>query len=72
MREEHTIHLLEIPIGGKEGFVWNRLHGQREEICEALAKDENEGRRRILQTRLLKIDAERPAFDGHAAVWACD
>ena len=56
MREEHTIHLVEIPIGGKEGFVWNRLHGEREEICEALAKEEIERRGRILQTRLRKVD----------------
>src|SRR6185295_2870401 len=56
MREENTIHLVEIPIGGKEGFVWNRLHGQREDICEALAKDESEDRRKILQTRLRRID----------------
>jgi len=56
MREEHTIHLLEIPIGGKEGFVWNRLHGEREEICEALLKEETDGRRKILQTRLRNID----------------
>ena len=56
MREEHTIHLVEIPIGGKEGFVWNRLHGQREDICEALAKEEIEGRRKALQTRLRKVD----------------
>jgi Prokaryotic dksA/traR C4-type zinc finger len=56
MREEHTIHLVDIPIGGKEGYVWNRLHGQREEICEALAKEESEGRRKSLQTRLRKVD----------------
>ena len=56
MREEHTIHLLEIPIGGKEGFVWNRLHGDREEICEALTKEKTESSRRILQTRLRQVD----------------
>jgi len=56
MREEHTIHLVEIPIGGKEGFVWNRLHAEREEICEALATEEIERRGRILQTRLRKVD----------------
>ena len=56
MREEHTIPLVEIPIGGKEGFVWNRLHGQREETCEALVKEETEGRRKILQTRLRRVD----------------
>ena len=56
MREEHTIHLLEIPIGGKDGFVWNRLHAEREDICEALAKEETESSRKILQTRLRKVD----------------
>jgi len=56
MREERTIHLAEIPLGGKDGFTWNRLHGEREEICEALLKEETEGRRRILQTRLRQID----------------
>src|SRR4026207_553716 len=56
MREERTIHLIDVPIGGKDGFVWNRLHGEREDICEALLKDETGGRREILQTRLRKID----------------
>ena len=56
MREERTIHLAEIPIGGKEGFVWNRLHGEREELCERLLQDETEDRRKILQTRLRKLD----------------
>lgn len=56
MREEHTIQLAEIPISGKEGFVWNRLHAEREEICEALAKEATEGRSKILQTRLRKVD----------------
>ena len=35
MSENRTIHLVEIPIGGKAGFIWNRLHGEREDICEA-------------------------------------
>jgi len=56
MREERTIHLAEIPLGGQEGFVWNRLHGEREEICEALVKEETEGRRKTLQTRLRTVD----------------
>jgi hypothetical protein len=56
MREEHTIHLVEIPIGGKDGFTWNRLHGEREEICEALVKEETEGKRHLLQARLRRID----------------
>ena len=56
MREERTIHLVDIPIGGKDGFVWNRLHGEREDICEALLKEETGGRREIMQTRLRKLD----------------
>ena len=56
MREERTIHLVDVPIGGKDGFVWNRLHGEREDICEALLEEETGGRREILQTRLRKLD----------------
>ena len=59
MNENRTIHLLEIPIGGKGGFAWNRLHGEREHICEALLKDPGplvEKRREMLQTRLRNID----------------
>jgi hypothetical protein len=39
MNENRTIKLVEIPIGGKEGFIWNQLHGEREDICESLLKD---------------------------------
>jgi len=61
MRENHTIQLTEIPIGGKGGFVWNRLHGEREDICEALHKDpepasQADQRRELLQSRLRKLD----------------
>jgi len=42
MSENRTIHLVEVPMGGKGGFVWNHLHGEREEICEALVKDSND------------------------------
>jgi len=56
MREERTIHLAEVPIGGKDGFAWNRLHGEREDLCEALVKEETEARRHILQARLRNID----------------
>jgi hypothetical protein len=56
MREERTIPLAEIPIGGKDGFTWNRLHGEREEICEALVKEETPGKRHLLQARLRRID----------------
>jgi len=56
MQEERTIPLVEIPIGGKEGFLWNRLHGEREDICESLLKEATEGRRKMLQTRLRDLD----------------
>ena len=56
MSENRTIHLIEIPIGGKGGFTWNRLHSEREDICEALLKDDVEGRKESLQARLRKVD----------------
>jgi RNA polymerase-binding transcription factor DksA len=58
MTENRTIHLVEIPIGGKSGLFWNRLHGEREDICEALVKnsDSVSERREQLQARLRKID----------------
>jgi RNA polymerase-binding transcription factor DksA len=33
-----SIHLTAIPIKGHEGNIWNRLHSEREDICEAMAK----------------------------------
>ena len=56
MSENRTIHLIEIPIGGKGGFIWNRLHGEREDICEALSKDGMDKRNELLQARLRKVD----------------
>ena len=56
MSENRTIHLIDIPIGGRGGFTWNRLHGEREDICEALAKDGVEERNQLLQARLRKVD----------------
>jgi hypothetical protein len=56
MREERTIPLIEIPIGGKQGFAWNRLHGEREDICETLLKETTESQRQILQARLRNVD----------------
>lgn len=61
MRENHRIHLAEIPIGGNGGLVWNRLHEEREDLCEALQKDsepaaEADQRRQLLQSRLRQLD----------------
>ena len=54
MSENRTIHLIDIPIGGKGGYTWNRLHSEREDICEALLKDDE--RKESLQARLRKVD----------------
>lgn len=51
-----TIRLAEIPLGGNDGFAWNRLHGEREEICEALLKDGPKSRKDLLQARLRRVD----------------
>lgn len=59
MNENRTIHLVEIPIGGKSGLIWNRLHEKREDICEALLKDYTpcfEERKQVLQARLRRVD----------------
>ena len=59
MNENRIINLVEIPIGGKGGFTWNRLHAEREDICEALLKDTGtyfEERQQALQSRLRKVD----------------
>jgi hypothetical protein len=55
MNENRTIKLVEIPIGGNGGFIWNRLHGEREDICEALLNDVDD-RKDSLQSRLRKVD----------------
>lgn len=56
MNEQRTIHLVEVPIGGKDGFMWNRLHGEREDICEALSKEDADERKKLLQSRLRNVD----------------
>ena len=58
MKENHTINLVEIPIRGKGGFIWNRLHGERENICETLLKHSGSVREQqeALQARLRKVD----------------
>ena len=54
MNENRTIKLVEIPIGGKGGFIWNRLHEEREDLCETLLTDDS--RKESLQSRLRKVD----------------
>lgn len=50
-----STYLLEVPVGGKNGFLWNRLHSEREGICETLLKDTG-ARKELLQARLRKVD----------------
>src|SRR5262245_17276881 len=58
MNEERTIHLVDIPIGGEVGLTWNRLHQEREEICEVLNDQHlvTEERRAWLHARLRRLD----------------
>ena len=59
MTDSHTIQLAVIPIGGKGGFVWNRLHAEREDICEALLKGSSFQplqSEQLLQARLRRVD----------------
>jgi hypothetical protein len=61
MTENHTIRLAEIPIGGNGGFVWNRLHDEREDICGALvhtseSPSQTQPSQDLLQARLRRID----------------
>lgn len=58
MNANRTIHLVDIPIGGEAGLTWNRLHDEREHICEALVKDHQlaDDRQPWLQARLRKLD----------------
>ena len=51
-----TIRLAEIPLGGNDGFAWNRLHSEREDICEALLNENFTERKELLQARLRKVD----------------
>lgn len=60
MNDNNTIRLAEVPLGGNGGAVWNRLHAEREEICEALLKFSEPAQERqhqeLLQARLRSID----------------
>lgn len=51
-----TIRLAEIPLGGRDGFAWNRLHSEREDICEALLGACTNDRKETLQARLRRVD----------------
>jgi DksA/TraR C4-type zinc finger protein len=59
MTENRTIQLAAIPFAGKGGYIWNRLHGEREEICETLvgiSGPNSSINGELLQARLRKLD----------------
>jgi hypothetical protein len=68
MNTNPKIHLVEIPIGGSDGLLWNRLHEEREDVCEAMLKDSVSlsgapptystapNRQSLLQGRLRELD----------------
>jgi len=70
MNTNPKIHLVEIPIGGNGGLLWNRLHEEREGVCEAMLRGSqsisgadlkssypNSPRRQaLLQERLRELD----------------
>jgi RNA polymerase-binding transcription factor DksA len=58
-----NIHSIEVPITENGGLVWNRLHSEREDICEALLK---EGRP-TSQARLQELTPREEV--GRAANW---
>ena len=66
MVETGTVQLATVPLGGMEGAVWLRLHGEREDICETLlthARQNPDDEQ--LQARLREID---DALDGLMAM----
>jgi RNA polymerase-binding transcription factor DksA len=39
MSTNDKVKLIEVPIAGKDGLVWNCLHAEREDICEVMLRD---------------------------------
>ena len=39
MNTSNKVNLIEVPIDGKAGLVWNCLHDEREDICEVMLRD---------------------------------
>ena len=59
----NSIRLIEVPIKGHSGLTWNRLHSEREDICEALLKEDLPKP----QSRLQELSMEEEV--GRAANW---
>jgi RNA polymerase-binding transcription factor DksA len=50
-----SIHLTAIPIRGHEGNIWNRLHSEREDICEAMAMVSTREARKTVEFKRSKL-----------------
>ena len=59
----NSIRLIEVPVTGHSGLTWNRLHSEREDICEALLKESLPKQ----QARLQELSDEQEV--GRAANW---
>lgn len=61
MSQNQTTPLVEVPIGGNGGLMWNQLHDEREDICRRLLQASSprfEDRKDVLQARLRRVDDE--------------
>ena len=59
MNQNHATPLVEIPIGGQSGLVWNQLHDEREDICRRLLQVSGprfDERKELLEAPLRKVD----------------
>ena len=63
MNANTRIHLTEIPVGGNGGLVWNRLHSEREDICEAMLRDSQSEMKALVGTD--KRPADMSATNWH-------
>lgn len=61
----NSIHLTEIPVGGKGGLVWNRLHSEREDICEALLREPVSGRGLQAMPTIMSEECAVPTTNWH-------
>ena len=57
----NSIRLIEIPVDGNGGLVWNRLHSEREDICEALLEEARPNSQGRLQELSAKEEVGRTA-----------
>lgn len=57
MSNNPNILAIDNPVDTADGLVWHRLHSEREDICEALVKDNGPGREASAAARRTNPDA---------------